>query len=137
MHTSPEKYIKYVNNLNSILLGIGHIIPSRISKTCALIPTYLLSPTIKMGWWALNATWFSRALFRETICWEHIGWYLSSLISNTCALPSTVTAANTVLENGAQATSPTCEFKSNMKIGFLKFIMLSFWTGKWLYQILN
>ena len=33
--------------------------------------------------------------------------------------PSMVTAANTVLEYGAQATSPTWAFRSNMKSGLL------------------
>ena len=58
----------------------------------------LLSPTIKMGWWALKETWFNRAFFLGTTGCVQIGWYLSTFKSKTCTFPSTVTAANTVLE---------------------------------------
>ena len=89
--------------------------------------TYLLSPTIIIGLCALNAMWFSRAFFLWTIICEHIGWYLSTFKSNTCTLPSTVTAAKTVLEYGAHATSPTCEFKSSMKRGCLRNEIMAFY----------
>jgi hypothetical protein len=32
--------------------------------------TDLLSPTMRIGWWALNETWLSRAFFRGTTGWE-------------------------------------------------------------------
>lgn len=44
--------------------------------------------------------------------------YVHSVVCNT--LPSAVTAANTVDEYGAQATSPTELFKSKVKRGFLQ-----------------
>lgn len=43
--------------------------------------------------------------------------FMHSVVCNT--LPSAVTAANTVDEYGAQATSPTELFKSKVKRGFL------------------
>ena len=77
-----------------------------------------------IGWCKLNDMWFNFAFFLETICCVHMAWYLSIFISNTWAFPSTVTAANTVLEYGAHAISPTCEFTSNINSGFLKWIYL-------------
>ena len=116
------------NQLLKVFLSI-HI------RSKLVLFTNLLSPAIRIGWCALNATWFNLAFFRDTTCCEQIGWYLSTLISKTWTFPSTVTAANTVLEKGAQATSPTCEFKSNMKIGFLKYIKNTTIHGKNLFKL--
>jgi hypothetical protein len=46
---------------------------------------------------------------RPLTFWEQMGSSLFSFRSNTCTFPSSVVAANTVDEYGAQAMSPTCE----------------------------
>ena len=52
--------------------------------------------------------------------WTQRGSYLLILRSNTCTLPSAVTAAKTVEAKGDQATSPTTLFRSYVNIGSLE-----------------
>ena len=49
----------------------------------------------------------------------HSGSYLLTLRSNTWTFPSAETAANTVEQYGAHATSPTTLLRSNVNIGSL------------------
>ena len=72
-----------------------------------------------MGWFALNAMCVSLVFFLGVTNCSQMASYLLTFRSNTCTLPSAVTAANTVEEYGAQATSPTALFKSKVNTGSL------------------
>ena len=111
-----EQKVKYTTNI--FKLNIPVIDAGKFRNSPCILP-YLLSPTRRTGYTVLNETWFKDALLLETICWLQIGWYLSTFKSNIWALPSKVTAAKTVLENGDHATSPTSQLRSNMKRGSL------------------
>mmetsp|Transcript_71613 Transcript_71613/g.104922 ORF Transcript_71613/g.104922 Transcript_71613/m.104922 type:complete len:201 (-) Transcript_71613:1587-2189(-) len=65
------------------------------------------SPTSRMAesGFGLNATCVT--LLLRTTFWSHMASCLFSARSNTCTLPSLVTAAKTLEEYGAHSTSPT------------------------------
>lgn len=81
--------------------------------------SHLSSPTTMNGNFWLNDSRVSRTSLRVTTCWMQIALYRFTFRSNTCTLPSDVTAASTVVEYGAQRTSPTLAPRSKTNSGSL------------------
>ena len=94
----------------------------RFGESFKLWTVPVLSPTTSIGSFELNAILFNDPSWALMTFWIHIlsktkksdkftclpiGRYLLMLMSKTRTPPSFVTSANTVLEYGAQATSPT------------------------------
>lgn len=90
-----------------------------ISKLIANVYNYLSSPTMINGSFWLKLIRVRRTVLRATTCWMQIALYLFTFRSNTKTFPSEVTAAKTVLENGAHLTSPTLAPKSKTNNGSL------------------
>lgn len=73
-----------------------------------------------MGNLWLNDMRVNLYFFLDTIACTHMGLYLFTFKSKMYAFPFDVTAPKTVLEYGAQFTSPTLAPKSKTKRGSLK-----------------
>mmetsp|Transcript_30049 Transcript_30049/g.74552 ORF Transcript_30049/g.74552 Transcript_30049/m.74552 type:complete len:318 (+) Transcript_30049:163-1116(+) len=83
----------------------------RLGDSLRLVTHPRSSPTRMMGCLGLKLILVSLAL--RTIFCSHMGSCLFSNRSYTCTLPSLVTAANVVTDDGDHATSPTALLRSN------------------------